>query len=210
MSAEESGKSNAKKRKLEESAESTEPAKKKRRESSDKEPEKPMTRCEFMEHAEDQKGMVGDIEIVAKKKNFSSSSVGYMTSSLAVIKLNEDKKVAVRIGVNVTVKGSKQWDDGEENEDDDLEQEKEKKKKTKQETEKGDILTKAELLSLAEPLKLKLFGKEIECKPRKFTSGNVGWCGMCGKIEWTVNEKQLKMRLMANIICIGSAKWKEE
>lgn len=66
----------------------------------------PITRAQFRENAEPITVKVGDMELIADPKEFSTGSLGWYLNSKAPVKVG-DKTVTVQIGMNLTIVGSK-------------------------------------------------------------------------------------------------------
>ena len=67
----------------------------------------PVTKTQFLEKAEPVKIMIGTSEIVADKREFSTGSFGWYYNGKTTI-LVDGKPLAVQIGMNLTVVGSKE------------------------------------------------------------------------------------------------------
>lgn len=66
----------------------------------------PITRAQFRENAEQVVVKVGDSELIADPKEFSTGSLGWYLNSKTTLKVG-DKAVTVQIGMNLTIVGSK-------------------------------------------------------------------------------------------------------
>ena len=179
----------------------------------------PMTRQEFLQCAKAEDGFCGGKRFTGKPRLNKAGSVGYNASYHHILKLKGDKKVAVIMNLNATVLGSKKWEDGvskadddhgneDEDEDDDIKQMTASKTATK---EKGDTMTKNEFLSLATPIKMKIFNqfdKQL-LVPRIFSSGSVGWSYTGKKFTKNINEKELNLQTTINVIVKKSRQWEE-
>jgi hypothetical protein len=68
----------------------------------------PITRSEFWEKAEDLKVSInGQEAIFAEKKGFSTGSLGWYLNGKTTVEIG-GKRVAVQIGLNLTIVGSKE------------------------------------------------------------------------------------------------------
>jgi hypothetical protein len=67
----------------------------------------PVTRHEFVEHAKPITVKIGDVPLQAEVKEFSTGSLGWYLNGKTMIEVN-GKPVAVQIGMNITVVGSKE------------------------------------------------------------------------------------------------------
>jgi hypothetical protein len=67
----------------------------------------PVTRTEFWEKATNVVVRIGDQELVADKKAFSTGSLGWYLNGKTTVDIG-GKRVAVQIGLNLTVVGSKE------------------------------------------------------------------------------------------------------
>ena len=218
---------NPKKRKLEDDASDSEPPKKKQKISKSDESNKnkkskkkdeTMTKNEFLKYAKNETVICGDIKLKMKKKKNKTGSVGFGVSEHDIIKLDENKKVAVMIVLNATVIGSKEWEDGDEqsndenkeneDEDEDEDEDDDIDDKNKNKKEKGDTMTKSEFLSIAKELPLKLFDQEFVLKPKKAKSGSVGW-QFIKKIQKEINDIPLRLQTSVNITVKKSKVWEE-
>mmetsp|Transcript_67413 Transcript_67413/g.107065 ORF Transcript_67413/g.107065 Transcript_67413/m.107065 type:complete len:231 (+) Transcript_67413:144-836(+) len=205
------GSKNVKKRKLDSSDEGEPAIKKAKKANVDKKakakPEAPpMTKADFMKHAKDEVGVVADIEFTAKPKKMAKS-VGYNVNHHGMVKLGEDKKVAVMITMNFTAVNSKTWKEGKAEKKEKAEAEK-KKRVT---NPKGDVLSKSEFMALAKPLKCTVLDQEFSIEPRRAKTGSVGWGlnGNAHKFEKEVNGVKVSMVPSINITAKKSKDWEE-
>src|SRR4051794_5197467 len=67
----------------------------------------PITRAEFRAHAQPIEVKIQGIELIAPVKEFSTGSLGWYLNGKTTIDIN-GKKVAVQIGLNLTIVGSKE------------------------------------------------------------------------------------------------------
>ena len=67
----------------------------------------PVTKTQFLEKAEPVKIMIGNSEIVADKREFSTGSFGWYYNGKTTVTV-DGKAVSVQIGMNMTVVGSKE------------------------------------------------------------------------------------------------------
>jgi hypothetical protein len=76
----------------------------------------PISRAEFWEKAEDLKVSInGQEAIFAEKKGFSTGSLGWYLNGKTAVEIG-GKRVAVQIGLNLTIVGSKELpEDGDKN-----------------------------------------------------------------------------------------------
>ena len=66
----------------------------------------PISKTQFLEKAEPVKIMIGNSEIVADKREFSTGSFGWNLNTKATIMV-DGKPITVQVGCNLTVVGSK-------------------------------------------------------------------------------------------------------
>ena len=69
----------------------------------------PISKTQFLETAEPVKIMIGNSEIVADKREFSTGSFGWYYNGKTTIMV-DGKPLAVQVGLNLTVVGSKEAD----------------------------------------------------------------------------------------------------
>ena len=67
----------------------------------------PVTRDEFKSHAKPLRIVIGDKEITAGPREFSTGSLGWYVNEKTTVDVN-GKSVTVQIGLNLTVVGSKE------------------------------------------------------------------------------------------------------
>jgi hypothetical protein len=67
----------------------------------------PVTRTQFLEHAEPVKVVINGQEMTAEKKEFSTGSFGWYINGKVNVAI-EGKTVPVQVGLNLTVVGSKE------------------------------------------------------------------------------------------------------
>jgi hypothetical protein len=67
----------------------------------------PISRSQFLEHAEPVKITIGTNEMLADKKEFSTGSFGWYFNGKTTVMV-DGKPLAVQVGINVTVVGSKE------------------------------------------------------------------------------------------------------
>jgi hypothetical protein len=68
-----------------------------------------MSKTQFLEKAEAVKITIGNVEIVADKREFSTGSFGWYHNGKTTITV-DGKPLAVQVGLNLTVVGSKDAD----------------------------------------------------------------------------------------------------
>ena len=67
----------------------------------------PISKSQFLEKAEGVKVTLGGNEMLADKREFSTGSFGWYLSGKAMIRV-DGKALAVQVGLNLTVVGSKE------------------------------------------------------------------------------------------------------
>ncbi len=67
----------------------------------------PVSKTQFLETAEPVKLMIGNSEIVADKREFSTGSFGWYYNGKTTITV-DGKTLSVQVGLNLTVVGSKE------------------------------------------------------------------------------------------------------
>ncbi|HVX96765.1 MAG TPA: hypothetical protein VHK47_17750 [Polyangia bacterium] len=67
----------------------------------------PVTKTQFLDKAEPVKIMIGNSEIVADKREFSTGSFGWYYNGKTTITV-DGKPLSVQVGLNLTVVGSKE------------------------------------------------------------------------------------------------------
>ena len=69
----------------------------------------PISKTQFLENAEPVKIMIGNSEIVADKREFSTGSFGWYYNGKTTVMV-DGKPLSVQVGLNLTVVGSKEAD----------------------------------------------------------------------------------------------------
>ena len=69
----------------------------------------PISKTQFLETAEPVKIMIGNSEIVADKREFSTGSFGWYYNGKTTVTV-DGKSLSVQVGLNLTVVGSKDAD----------------------------------------------------------------------------------------------------
>jgi len=67
----------------------------------------PISKTQFLETAEPVKIMIGNSEIVAEKREFSTGSFGWYYNGKTTVTV-DGKSLSVQVGLNLTVVGSKE------------------------------------------------------------------------------------------------------
>lgn len=67
----------------------------------------PVTREQFLEHAQALKVSINDVPMLAEAREFATGSLGWYLNGKTVVEI-DGKPVSVQIGLNLTVVGSKE------------------------------------------------------------------------------------------------------
>jgi hypothetical protein len=67
----------------------------------------PVTRQQFLEHAQALKVTINDVPMLAEAREFATGSLGWYLNGKTVVEI-DGKPVSVQIGLNLTVVGSKE------------------------------------------------------------------------------------------------------
>ncbi|HVR62000.1 MAG TPA: hypothetical protein VMU50_08880 [Polyangia bacterium] len=67
----------------------------------------PLTKTQFLEQAEPVKIIIGNMELVADKREFSTGSFGWYYNGKTTVTVG-GKPLSVQVGLNLTVVGSKE------------------------------------------------------------------------------------------------------
>lgn len=67
----------------------------------------PVTRAQFLEHAQALKVTINDVPMLAEAREFATGSLGWYLNGKTVVEI-DGKPVSVQIGLNLTVVGSKE------------------------------------------------------------------------------------------------------
>eukprot|EP01084_Bolivina_argentea_P309218 534842_1 len=172
--------------------------------SEDKETEKPeVTKKLFMEEADDILEIIecGDDNIVMKKTLFSTGSVGWH-GTLHSVKIINNKELNVVFNVKATVVNSRKWKNGGVGAET-VNVDKEKSDNIIL----NDVMTIEEFMKCADKLTF-MYGALVlmECKPKKFSSGNVGWTGRANTKRNILNQAHRVVKTL-KIIVKGSKDW---
>ncbi len=67
----------------------------------------PITRADFVKHAQAVEIIINGVPLMAEVKEFSTGSLGWYLNGKSTIRVG-DKPVSVQIGLNLTIVGSKE------------------------------------------------------------------------------------------------------
>eukprot|EP01084_Bolivina_argentea_P089195 160983_1 len=167
---------------------------------------KRLTKKEFLDKAYNKLETVecGDDKIVMAKRLFSTGSVGWH-GALHSKKTVANKDLCVMYSINAVVMKSKKWDIGGEIEDEKPEPNK-KNQVEKDKATGGDDMTMKEFMESAGDLVLKFGNTNVVCKPKKMSTGNVGWFGN-SNMKRTIQYQQYRVLMSVNITVKGSKDW---